>query len=103
MNAYINTMNYLQSILSSMITSAAPVVSSLIVRDYQVVGPLNILPQDCVSFIVAAGTGCAWMCEYCASHLGTNNYYFPDGVCTYASGGCEGNPLAGHTYTCCAN
>ena len=44
---------------------------------------------------------CAWMCNYCANQLGTNNYYFTDGVCTYQSGGCAGNPVAGKTYTCC--
>ena len=30
----------------------------------------------CVSFIVGPGTGCDWMCNYCANTLGTNNYYF---------------------------
>jgi len=56
----------------------------------------------CVQFSVASGTGCAWMCNYCASQLGTNNYYFTDNVCTYQEGqGCVGNPIAGKTYTCC--
>jgi len=59
--------------------------------------------NGCVSFTVSAGTGCAWMCEYCANQLGTNNYYFTDGVCSYQSGeGCVGNPVAGKTYTCCS-
>ena len=58
--------------------------------------------NNCVQFSVSAGTGCAWMCNYCASQLGTNNYYFTDGVCTYAPGGCTGNPVAGKQYTCCA-
>ena len=58
--------------------------------------------DDCASFSVSAGTGCAWMCTYCANTLGTNNYYFTDGVCTYQTGGCVGNPQAGVTYTCCA-
>lgn len=59
--------------------------------------------NGCVSFSVGPGTGCAWMCNYCANNLGTNNYYFTDGVCTYETGGCVGNPVAGHTYTCCAS
>lgn len=69
------------------------------------------LGAQCVSFYVGAGTGCAYMCEYCANALvrmplpadmifvvatekpftshpyhsnvlqGTNNYYFTDGAC----------------------
>ena len=59
--------------------------------------------NQCVQFSVSGGTGCAWMCNYCAGALGTNNYYFTDGVCTYQEGtGCVGNPIAGKTYTCCA-
>ncbi len=62
-----------------------------------------IQPQNnCVSFSVGPGTGCAWMCTYCAGALGTNNYYFTDGVCTYQTGGCVGNPQTGVTYTCCS-
>jgi hypothetical protein len=58
--------------------------------------------NGCVSFSVTSGTGCAWMCNYCATQLGTNNYYFTDGVCSYQEGeGCVGNPIAGKTYTCC--
>ena len=64
--------------------------------------PLVIPQNNCVSFSVSSGTGCAWMCSYCASSLGTNNYYFTDSVCTYQSGGCVGNPMAGKTYTCCS-
>jgi hypothetical protein len=56
----------------------------------------------CIQFSVAAGTGCAWMCTYCANQLGTSNYYFTDGVCTYQTGGCVGNPIAGSTYMCCS-
>jgi len=59
--------------------------------------------QTCIHFSVGPGTGCAYMCQYCADQLGTNNYYFTDGVCTYQTGGCQGNPLVGVTYTCCAN
>ncbi len=58
--------------------------------------------NNCVSFSVGPGTGCAWMCTYCAGALGTNNYYFTDGVCTYQTGGCVGNPQTGVTYTCCS-
>lgn len=58
--------------------------------------------NGCVSFSVSGGTGCAWMCNYCSGALGTNNYYFTDNVCTYQTGGCVGNPIAGKTYTCCA-
>ena len=62
-----------------------------------------ITPQNnCVSFSVSSGTGCSWMCNYCASLLETNNYYFTTGVCTYQTGGCVGNPIAGTTYTCCS-
>jgi hypothetical protein len=61
------------------------------------------LKSNCVQFSVSSGTGCEWMCNYCANQLGTNNYYFTDGVCTYQEGqGCVGNPIAGNTYTCCA-
>jgi hypothetical protein len=59
--------------------------------------------NSCVSFSVSSGTGCAWMCNYCANSLGTNNYYFTDGVCKYEPGGCAGNPQVGVQYTCCAN
>lgn len=59
-------------------------------------------PNGCIDFSVTSGTGCAWMCNYCASQLGSNNYYFTDGVCSYQEGqGCVGNPIAGKTYTCC--
>ena len=64
----------------------------------------DIAPQNnCVSFSVGSGTGCAWMCQYCENQLGTSNYYFTDSVCSYESGGCVGNPQAGVTYTCCSN
>ena len=63
------------------------------------IGPIS---NNCVQFSVASGTGCAWMCSYCANQLGTNNYYFTDGVCSYQqSQGCVGNPIVGKTYTCC--
>jgi hypothetical protein len=59
-------------------------------------------PNACVNFQIGANTGCDWMCNYCANQLGTNNYYFTTGVCSYQSGGCVGNPQTGVTYTCCA-
>jgi hypothetical protein len=59
--------------------------------------------NNCVTFTVSQGTGCDWMCNYCANQLGTNNYYFTDNVCTYQQGvGCVGNPYAGKSYTCCS-
>jgi len=64
----------------------------------------RIIPSNkCVTFSVTQGTGCSWMCSYCAQQLGTNNYYFTDNVCTYSQGlGCVGNPYAGVSYTCCS-
>jgi len=60
--------------------------------------------SQCIQFSVSSGTGCAWMCNYCETQLGTTNYYFTDGVCTYQQGqGCVGNPIAGKLYTCCSN
>jgi hypothetical protein len=59
--------------------------------------------NQCIQFTVSSGTGCAWMCNYCANQLGTNNYYFTDNLCTYQEGqGCVGNPISGKTYTCCS-
>jgi hypothetical protein len=57
--------------------------------------------NGCISFIVGQGTGCNWICNYCSTQLSTNNYYFTDGVCTYQTGGCVDNPIAGKEYTCC--
>jgi hypothetical protein len=57
---------------------------------------------NCVSFVVGNGTGCSWMCNYCANQLGTNNYYFTDGICKYEEGGCVGSPVEGNFYTCCS-
>ena len=63
----------------------------------------TITPQNnCISFSVSSGTGCAWMCNYCANNLKTNNYYFTSDVCQYQSGGCVGNPMANTQYTCCS-
>ena len=55
----------------------------------------------CETFQVAPGTGCAWMCEYCASKVGPD-FYFTVPVCTYAQGGCVGMPQPSTLYTCCA-
>jgi hypothetical protein len=62
----------------------------------------NAVANNCVSFTVGNGTGCAWMCGFCANSLGTNNYYFTDGVCQYQPGGCVGSPVAGEVYSCCS-
>ena len=70
---------------------------------YKLVEDGYIVPQNnCINFSVGPGTGCDWMCSYCANTLGTNNYYFTTGVCTYQTGGCVGNPQTGVTYTCCS-
>lgn len=71
-----------------------------IIKADDCIGPIS---NKCVQFSISSGTGCAWMCNYCANQLETNNYYFIDGVCSYQQGqGCVGNPIAGKTYTCCA-
>ena len=60
-------------------------------------------PNNCITFTVSEGTGCDWMCNYCANQLGTNNYYFTDNVCSYQQGiGCVGNPITGKSYKCCS-
>ena len=80
-------------LLSLFLASFVPLISAT-----------NVVPVNgCVSFSVGAGTGCAWMCDYCANTLGTNNYYFTTDVCTYEGSGCVGSPQAGTTYTCCAS
>ena len=63
----------------------------------------HVCANNCISFIVSSGTGCAWMCNYCANMLHTNNYYFTTPVCSWDNSGCVGNPVAGVTYQCCAN
>ena len=59
-------------------------------------------PNGCITFSVGQGTGCQWMCNYCAQQLGTNNYYFTTPVCSYQQGGCVGSPQSGVQYTCCS-
>jgi len=77
-------------------TTFSPVKAKLLTDGY-------IIPKsNCINFSVGPGTGCDWMCSYCANTLGTNNYYFTTGVCTYQTGGCVGNPQTGVTYTCCS-
>ena len=80
-------------------STAGPVYSTGLVN---LTLPLITPANNCVSFSVSPGTGCAWMCTYCATALGTSNYYFTNGVCTYQTGGCVGNPQTGVTYTCCS-
>jgi len=58
--------------------------------------------NQCTTFQVGPGTGCTWMCNYCANQLGTYNYYFTTDVCTYQTGGCVGTPQPYVSYTCCA-
>uniref|UniRef100_A0A6C0KWA7 Uncharacterized protein n=1 Tax=viral metagenome TaxID=1070528 RepID=A0A6C0KWA7_9ZZZZ len=83
-------------------------LSLFVVSHAHISPPALLIPETCseitngcISFSVSAGTGCAWMCNYCANQLGPN-YYFTDQVCTYQAGGCVGNPQAGVTYTCCS-
>jgi hypothetical protein len=68
----------------------------------ELVEPVEETPNSCIMFTVGSGTGCDWMCSYCANQLGTTNYYFTDGVCKYESGGCVGSPVSGNSYTCCS-
>ena len=58
--------------------------------------------NKCISFTIGLGTGCDWMCSYCASSLNTSSYYFNPAICTYQSGGCVGNPQPGVSYSCCS-
>jgi len=62
---------------------------------------MSNVSNGCTTFQVAAGTGCAWMCNYCTAQLGPI-YYFTTDVCSYQPGGCVGNPLPGVEYSCCA-
>ena len=79
-------------------------VASAVGKQFECRNVTHDIVNGCVTFSVNQGTGCAWMCNYCALQLGTDNYYFTDGVCTYQSGvGCVGNPYAGVSYTCCSN
>ena len=95
-------MEYMIRILFPLLAllSASVPITHAAHENYTHVGITHV--NSCIQFSVSAGTGCAWMCNYCANQLGTFNYYFPDGVCTYQTGGCVGNPIAGKTYTCCS-
>lgn len=86
-----------------MFSTRKAILSSIIFLLSSFTSNADILSTNsCVTFSVSSGTGCAWMCSYCANALETNNYYFVDGVCSYQTGGCVGNPVAGKQYTCCA-
>ena len=89
----------LASILTTLLLLAS--TTTAIHENYTHVGITHV--NSCIQFSVSAGTGCAWMCNYCAEQLGTNNYYFTDGVCSWEpNSGCTGSPLAGKMYTCCS-
>lgn len=92
-------LKYLFSLLA---VSSVATISSNYTNMTNYVDYTNYSPNSCVSFTLSSGTGCNWMCNYCANSLGTNNYYFTDQVCTYYPGGCQGNPQAGVQYTCCS-
>lgn len=92
----------LKSIFSILAIFSA-LVSSDAATPHENYTQVGITPMNnCIQFSVSSGTGCAWMCNYCSNQLGTFNYYFTDNVCTYQTGGCVGNPIAGKTYTCCS-
>jgi hypothetical protein len=67
----------------------------------QTLNNLDNFETNCITFLVGPGTGCQWMCDYCANTLGSNSYYFLPPVCTYQTGGCVGNPQSGVSYSCC--
>ncbi len=62
---------------------------------------VNVNGQDCITFTIGDGTGCQFMCDYCAENLGTRNFYFTDWICTNNNGICAGDPIPWETYTCC--
>ena len=62
----------------------------------------SLTQNNCITFTVGQGTGCDWMCNYCANSLGTYNYFFTTPVCSYQESGCVGNPQVGVAYTCCS-
>jgi len=92
----------LKYLFSLFIVTSVATISSNFTNMTNYVDYTNYSPNSCVSFTLGSGTGCDWMCNYCANSLGTNNYYFTDQVCTYYPGGCQGNPQAGVQYTCCS-
>ena len=99
-------MKLFSSLLITLLTitsTLAATSSSSAKKNCEVAQTGFIIPNNnCISFSVTSGTGCAWMCNYCANNLGTNNYYFTTGVCTYENTGCVGTPQANVTYTCCS-
>jgi len=99
------TINFYGSVPNVTLVESSPSVEEYYVVEDECIVETNetaATPNSCVGFVVGSGTGCSWMCDYCATQLGTNNYYFTDGVCTYESGGCVGSPVQGTTYTCCS-
>jgi hypothetical protein len=96
-------------ILSALLLSTRATESTRATNEVCNTGNILNSSQDpvngCLTFTVGQGTGCAWMCNYCATNLGTNNYYFTGNppVCTYqqSAGGCVGSPVSGQSYTCC--
>ena len=85
-----------------LLSLVSTILTTEVQDDSNVIEPRCGKEDRCVSFHVASGTGCSWMCQYCQDQLGTTNYYFTDGVCKYKPGGCQGNPQLGVEYTCCA-
>lgn len=95
-------MKFFSNVITLFLAIVATSFSS-VKGEYKLIEDGYINPQNnCINFSVGTGTGCSWMCSYCANTLGTNNYYFTTGVCTYQTGGCVGNPQTGVTYTCCS-
>jgi hypothetical protein len=95
--AIISSFLFTVAVASEVCRSASPNPAPLL--------SLSNSTNGCVNLTIGQGTGCAWMCNYCATNLGTNNYYFTGNppVCVYQQGqGCVGSPSAGQTYTCCS-
>ena len=59
------------------------------------------LSNNCINFTVGSGTKCDWLCNYCATNLGEDDFYFPDNACTFEKGLCSGNLISGKSYKCC--
>jgi hypothetical protein len=85
------------------VSSILSIFTLAVVSSRKIYHKKNSVINGCITFTIGEGTGCSWMCNYCANTLGTNNYYFTDGVCTYEQGvGCVGSPISGKSYTCCS-
>ena len=93
-------MKFISALITTLIALVGSSTGSAVIKNHL---PRHVIPQNnCISFTISEGTGCQWMCSYCANTLSTNNYYFTTDVCTYQEGGCVGNPQTGVTYTCCS-